>query len=138
MLFRIALIIVLFLPVGVAAAGETEIRAAQNTITAQIEAFRAGDDQAAYSHAAPNIVRIFPDVGSFMTMVERGYRPVQKPASYGFGRSRELNSDHIVQEVHITGPDGKEYSAVYQLLRQSDGSWKISSVSLARTDGQTT
>jgi hypothetical protein len=111
-------------------AGEAEINAAQSTISSQIEAFKAGDNAKAFSYADPSIAMLFPNVEAFMTMVEGGYRPVQKPEQYSFGRTRELGGRQIVQEVIVTGPDGKDYMAVYQLLLQADGSWKISGVSL--------
>ncbi len=111
--------------------GEPDIKAAQGAIASQIEAFKAGENDKAFSYAAPSIAMMFPTVDAFMTMVEGGYKPVQKPQQFSFGRARELGSQQIMQEVLVTGPDGKDYMAVYQLLRQRDGSWKISGVSLA-------
>ena len=115
---------------GGATAGEAEIRAAQGTIEAQLEAFLADDGVLAYSYAAPGVKRIFPDVGSFMSMVETGYLPVRRPRHYSFGKARETRARSIVQQVMIVGPDGKDYEAVYTLELQPDGIFRITGVSL--------
>lgn len=112
-------------------AGENDVMAGQNVIAGQIDAFRAGENERAYSYAAPNIRAIFPTVDRFMGMVAKGYRPVQMPRHYEFGRSRELGDGRMIaQEVLLIGPDGKDYVALYELLRMRDGSWKITSVQM--------
>ncbi len=65
-----------------------------------------------------------------MGMVTRGYQPVWKPQAYRFGKSAEIDDRQIAQQVLVTGPDGKEYEAVYTLRRQDDGSYKINGVRL--------
>ncbi|MDQ6432876.1 DUF4864 domain-containing protein [Mesorhizobium sp. LHD-90] len=110
-------------------AGEADIRAAQDTIGAQIEAFKRGDDAAAYDYAAPGIKNVFPTLEAFMAMVTGAYQPVYKPQSYAFGKAEEAGSA-IVQQVLIVGPDGKDYEAVYTLALQPDGTYKITGVSL--------
>ncbi len=119
-----------------AIAGEAEVRAAQQTVAAQIEAFRLGNAQDAYSYAAPNITRAFPDVDIFMKMVTRGYEPVHRSRSFAFGKSREIGSETIMQEVFLVGPDGRDHTAIYQLQLQDDGSWKISGVAMMKPKGQ--
>jgi hypothetical protein len=121
-----------------ATAGEIEILAAQDTVSGQIEAFRAGDNARAYSFAAPNVVQVFPTLDRFMTMVESGYKPVQKPSSFAMGRVKELDASTVVQEVLLVGPDGKDYAATYIVARQSDGSWQITAVSLKQASSLST
>ncbi|MFI0845758.1 DUF4864 domain-containing protein [Mesorhizobium sp. IMUNJ 23232] len=113
-----------------ALAGEAEIKAAQDTIGAQIEAFKRGDNAAAYGYAAPGIKKIFPTLETFMGMVTGAYQPVYKPQSYAFGKSEEMGATSVIQQVLIVGPDGKDYEAVYTLERQPDGTYKITGVSL--------
>ncbi len=114
-----------------ALAGEAEVNSAKEAISSQIEAFKAGENDKAFSYAAPSTAMMFPNVEAFMAMVEHGYKPVQRPQQYSFGRSRELGTRQIMQEVLVTGPDGKDYLAIYQMILQQDGTWKISGVSLA-------
>lgn len=123
------LVMALLLPSALFA-GDADIKAAQGTIEAQLKAFQAGDGELAYSYAAPGIKRIFPTPDIFMGMVESGYQPVRNPRNYSFGKVQEMGAGSIVQQVLITGPDGKEYEAVYTLELQPDGVYRITGVSL--------
>jgi hypothetical protein len=125
-----AAVTALWLAVAPALGGEAEIKAAQSSIEAQIRAFLAGEDETAYSFAAPNIKRIFPTVEQFMAMVRNGYQPVWKPQNFAFGDAMEMSPTAIIQKVLVTGPDGKNYEAVYTLELQDDGTFRITGVSL--------
>ncbi|WP_127598355.1 DUF4864 domain-containing protein [Nitratireductor alexandrii] len=133
----IALILTLF-GAGPALAGEAEIQAAQSTIDKQLQAFLADDGAAAYSHASPTIKKLYPTVGAFMTMVERGYAPVRQPQSYAFGAAKKLDRTTILQKVHLVGPDGRNYVAVYTLELQADGVFRISGCSLRASNALST
>ena len=113
--------------------GEAEIKSAQSSIEAQLRAFGAGDNELAYSYAAPNIQRLFPSVDRFMGMVRNGYQPVWKPRNYAFGKTEEISSTSIAQQVLLVGPDGKDYEALYTLELQPDGAFRITGVSLRGT-----
>jgi Domain of unknown function (DUF4864) len=113
---------------------EASQRLAQETITNQIEAFKSGNDVRAFSFASPRVSKFFPDVSSFMDMVKRGYQPVYQPQSYSFGRSRELEDGQLVQEVLVTGPDGKPWTAIYTMVKMTTGEWLINGVQIVPGD----
>lgn len=115
---------------ALAQAGDAEVKAARNTIEMQMDAFRAGDGVRAYSYAAPTIQNIFRTPDVFMNMVTNGYPPIRNPQQYSFGAVEEAANGTIAQRVMVTGPDGKEYEALYQLQRQPDGMFRIIGVSL--------
>lgn len=119
-------------------AGDAEVKSAQGSISGQLQAFRAGDNAAAYGYAAPNVKRIFPTLDIFMGMVSGGYKPVYRPQSFTFGKSKEMSPTSIVQQVMIVGPDGKDYEAVYTLELQPDGIWRITGVSLRASNSLST
>ncbi|GAA4113985.1 DUF4864 domain-containing protein [Aminobacter aganoensis] len=121
-----------------ALAGDAEVKAAQGSISGQLQAFRAGDNATAYGYAAPNVKRIFPTLDAFMGMVTGGYKPVHRPQSFDFGKSREMSPSAIAQQVLIVGPDGKDYEAVYTLELQPDGIWRITGVSLRAANSLST
>jgi len=105
--------------------------AAPTVISAQIKAFLDGDVQAAYGFASPGIKAQFPDPERFFEMVKRSYTPVYKVGNFAFGRSKVVaDGAHAFQEVLITGADGKDWAAVYDLERQSDGRYAINGVQL--------
>jgi len=103
-------------------------------IESQIGAFQRDDGAAAYSYAAPMIQQLFPSVDIFMEMVRTGYRPVYRPRSVIFGNIVETPRGPE-QRVFLTGPDGKNWVAIYTLERQPDGTWKISGCRLVEDDG---
>ena len=137
---RIAVLVAILLACwgNITAAGEAEVKAAQSVIDAQLKAFAAGDNAAAYSHAAPNITRIFPTLDSFMSMVTGAYQPVYKPLNYAFGKVEEMSPTSIVQQLLVVGPDGKDYEAVYTLELQADGNYRITGVSLRASNALST
>ena len=107
--------------------------AARGVIESQITAFLNDDAAAAYSFAAPSIKQIYPDESRFFDMVKRGYQPVYRPGNFAFGRSKAAaDGSGIVQEVIIQGPDGQDWTALYSLERQPDGSFKIDGVQMIR------
>lgn len=136
MLIASAVVAGVFAPPSLA--GEAEIKAAQSSIEGQLKAFQAGDGEAAYSFAAPNVTRIFPTVDIFMGMVASGYQPVLKPRNYAFGKVEETGPTRIVQQVLLVGPDSKDYEAVYTLELRPDGMYRITGVSLRASNSLST
>jgi hypothetical protein len=122
----------LFLMVSAQAADPTEAQkqAMQSVVGAQLDAFREGRHNDAFSHAAPSIQALFGDVDNFITMVRRGFAPVYSNKAYNFASSFTDNTGRFAQRVVIDGKDGKRYEALYTLEQLADGSWKITSCTL--------
>jgi len=123
-----ACIAMLVISVPLACAAEP-VDTAQSIIQSQIEAFLNDDAETAYSFASPQIKGKFPDKTIFFDMVKRGYAPVYRPGNFAFGRSK-VEGDTVVQEVLISGPDGKDWTALYFLVKQPDGTYKINGVQM--------
>ncbi|MCT7665477.1 DUF4864 domain-containing protein [Shinella kummerowiae] len=113
------------------ARAEEPVDTAQSIIQSQIDAFLNDDAKTAYSFASPTIRGKFPSESAFFDMVKKGYAPVYRPGNFAFGRSK-VAGDTVVQEVLISGPDGKDWTALYQLVKQPDGSYKINGVHMVR------
>lgn len=108
--------------------------AAQAVISSQIDAFLHDDMDKAYSFASPGIKAMFPTPSIFFDMVKRGYAPVYRPGNYAFGRFKiDPATGMEVQEVLIHAPDGTDWTALYTLQRQPDGSLKISGVHMIKS-----
>lgn len=106
---------------------------AQSVISRQIEAFLSDDADTAYGFASPAIRTLFPDKDAFFAMVRKSYQPVYRPGNFAFGRSRVVGEGAAVfQEVLVQGPDGVDWSAIYELIRQTDGAYKINGVQMFR------
>ena len=122
---------------GDAAAPEAMSSGAQTTIDSQLKAFGARDHAGAFSHAAPSLQKIFGSTERFIGMVKNGYGAIYDAKGWSFGRNR-MKDGILYQEVLITGPDGREWAAMYTMKQQADGSWKIGGVQLVLGAGRST
>ena len=127
-----------------AAAGTTATRAEiaeadrqvfREIISNQIAAFQRDDGDTAYGLASPTIQGLFPGVERFMAMVRLGYQPVYRPRSVTFGTAAET-ARGPEQRVFVTGPDGRNWIAIYTLQQQPDGSWRINGCTLTEDTGE--
>ncbi|WP_018239832.1 DUF4864 domain-containing protein [Ensifer sp. BR816] len=105
---------------------------ARSVIRAQIQAFLDDDAETAYSFASPGIREKFPDRLVFFEMVKKSYQHLYRPGNFAFGRSKLVGKE-VVQEVLIVGSDGKDWTAIYELVPQPDGSYKINGVLMVQT-----
>ena len=109
----------------------------QMIIDDQFQAFRDRNHEQAFSYAAPTLQKIFGSTQRFIMMVKRGYGAIYDARSWSFGRSR-LKEGTVYQEVLVNGPNGKEWVALYEVLKQPDGSWRIGGVKMVRANGTST
>ena len=124
--------------IGLPARAEDPIEAARLVIESQISAFLKDDADLAYSFASPKIKNVFPDKEQFFAMVRKSYEPVYHPGNYAFGRNKILSDGAVVlQEVLISGREGKDWTAVYELGKQPDGSYKINGVQMLKNTTST-
>jgi hypothetical protein len=133
LLLALALLVGLTAPA--AAFTDADRTAVEGVISRQLDAFLADDAETAYSFAAPNIKARFPNEAIFMEMVRQGYAPVYRPASRAFGELKEIDGG-LAQSVDILDGNGEEWTAVYTLERQPDGSWKITGCYLMKKPGR--
>ena len=110
---------------------------AQGVIDSQIRAFRSRDHDQAFSYAAPNMQKMFGSTERFIGMVKNGYGAIYGAQGWSFGRSR-MQAGTLVQEVLITGPQGRQWTAIYMMRQEGDGSWHIHGVQMRQGPGQST
>lgn len=103
----------------------------QSTITAQIDAFGAGDAARAESFASPGIRSMFPDASAFYGMVKQSYGALVHPRSTHFEPTVTADGG-AVQHVTVVDADGVVWTAVYS-LEKVDGRWAISGCVLVRS-----
>lgn len=108
---------------------EEPIDGCRRIISAQIEAFLNDDAETAYSFASPAIQTKFQNKDLFFEMVKKSYSPVYRPGNYAFGRAKAAG-DYVLQEVIISGTDGKDWTAIYSLQKQDDASYRINGVQI--------
>jgi hypothetical protein len=132
----LAAVLLLFCGMTVAEAVEESDRAAiRGAIESQLEAFKRDDAAGAFAQAAPSIKERFGTQERFLSMVREAYRPVYRPQSYAMGHFEETGGV-LAQSVQIQDAEGVDWTAVYTVERQPDGSWKIAGCSLLRAPGE--
>ncbi|MCX5521066.1 DUF4864 domain-containing protein [Kaistia defluvii] len=97
----------------------------------QLAAFQRDDGAAAYDLAAPGIRKMFPSPDIFIGMVKQAYPPIYRPQSLAYGKVTD-SPIGLVQKVYVTGPDGRNWVALYRFEKQPDGTWKIAGCSLVK------
>ena len=115
------------------AAGESARDGIPAVISAQIEAFRAGDLARAFGFASEGIRGLFGTPETFGAMVERGYAMVIAPAEVDYGALR-LRDGALWQMVLIEDADGTRHALDYRMVEE-DGGWRISGVEILRRPG---
>lgn len=117
------------------AATDRDREAIRDMVQKQIEAFKSDDAMRAFSFAAPALQSMFGSPERFMAMVRDSYQPVYRPRSYTMGQFKE-GPEGSSLSVSIQDAEGIDWTAIYTLEQQSDGSWRISGCYLARAQGQ--
>ena len=122
----VAGILALVLCAGVAAAqGEKDAKAAADPVVKQLEAFRHGDYDTAYTFASEEIRTQF-DRRGFETMVRRGY-PEIASSTFALVTKTELRSEGLAYvTIKIRGTNGQAVEGLYELVWQNG--WKINGV----------
>ena len=98
----------------------------EGVIQSQVDAFLAGDVEAAFGHASPGIKRLFGSPERFGRMVEQGYPMVWRPAEVRYLERRDLGQG-VVQRVMMSDAAGVPWVLEYQMIEGPDG-WVIDGV----------
>lgn len=104
-------------------------------IGAQLDAFKRDDAAAAFAIASPEIQAVFGSPETFLHMVAASYAPVYRPQATTFLDLLEQDG-MLIQRVLFTGSEGGQVLALYTMLRQADGSWRIGGCVLVQASGE--
>ena len=104
-------------------------------IEKQLAAFAADDAEKAFSFASPKIQEMFVTARNFLDMVRISYPVVYRPAGLSF-QVPYLQGNEVWQAVGMRDAKGGDWTALYNLVRQSDGVWRINGCVLRRGSGQ--
>ncbi|MDA1097783.1 MAG: DUF4864 domain-containing protein [Proteobacteria bacterium] len=98
--------------------------AIKTVIIRQLGAFSRHDAGAAYSLASPMIQQLFKSPENFIAMVRSGYPQVYRHRRAEFGDLILLGGE-LAQPVIFTGTDGHRVLAVYAMVKDAAGAWRI-------------
>jgi hypothetical protein len=109
---------------------------ASEPVLRQLEAFRRGDYDLAYTFASTEIQSLF-DRLAFERMVRSGYPEIADSASARVMERRIAPDGHLLLVLKIRGANGRHIEALYDMVWEA-GMWKVNGV-VARPDpGETT
>ncbi|WP_243612592.1 DUF4864 domain-containing protein [Shimia aestuarii] len=98
----------------------------KQVIGAQMDAFRAGDVEDAFSYASPRLQRFFGSSERFGTMVRTGYPEVWQPGYVRLLERREI-AGNLWQKVLVEDSGGAMHLFDYQMV-EHEGAWRINAV----------
>jgi len=109
---------------------------ATEPVMRQLEAFRRGDFDTAYTFASSEIKELF-DRSAFEQMVKTGYPEIAQSTFATIGASAVAPNGHVYLSVKIRGANGNSIEAFYELVLES-GQWKINGVTAKPDPGLVT
>jgi hypothetical protein len=96
----------------------------------QIEAFRCGDGERAYSYASSGVKEQFSTAEDFFNTLKTAYDSVLIPRSMVFEDLKQVMGI-VTQPVLFFASDGDTIIASYVMEKEENGDWKISGCYLA-------
>ena len=104
-------------------------------IEKQLAAFAEDEAERAFAFASPKIQEMFITARNFMDMVRIAYPVVYRPVGLSFHVPFVQDSE-VWQTVEMRDAQGIDWTALYTLMRQADGLWRINGCVLRRGLGQ--
>ena len=125
----IGLALVLLVPVSSSWAQKSmpAPKEATDPVMKQLEAFRRGDFDTAYTFASSEIKELF-DRSAFEQMVKNGYPEIARSTFASVAGSTVAPNGHVYLQIKIRGSNGNSIEAIYELVLEN-GQWKINGVS---------
>src|SRR6266581_3815517 len=100
---------------------------ATEPVMKQLEAFRRGDFDTAYTFASADIQELF-DRSAFEQMVKNGYPEIARSTFASVAGSTVAPNGHVYLQIKIRGSNGNSVEALYEMVLEN-GQWKINGVS---------
>ncbi len=102
----------------------------RKVIAGQLDAFRRGDDNRAFSYASPGIKQQFETSEAFFSSVKSAYEIVLVSRSIVFEDLKQVMGV-VTQPVLFLASNGDTVIGSYIMEKQDNGDWKISGCYLA-------
>ena len=127
-MYTLALALLLLVPAlpALAQTAKPAPKEATEPVIKQLEAFRRGDFDTAYTFASSEIKEQFSRP-AFEQMVKTGYPEIAHSTFATIAASAVAPNGHVYLSVKIRGANGNNIEAFYELVLES-GQWKINGV----------
>jgi len=124
-------------PPGNASLRPAEWNAIQQVIGDQVKALKAGDGTKAISYSAPGIRQQFRTPEGFLRMVRANYRALLD-ARYSTFLDGAVVDGITIQPLQLVLPDNTVVVALYTMVKQKEGDWRIAGCVIAPSTVQAT
>jgi hypothetical protein len=121
-----ALLAAALLAAGAAAQRDPDVDEAGRVVMQQLEAFRRGDFQAAFTFASRTIHDLF-DETRFEAMVRGGYPEIAQSVRANIDGSKRGDAGELLLFIHVYGENGRAVEAVYEMVKEG-AAWRINGV----------
>ena len=125
-MYTLLLALLLLVPALPAQAQTPAPKEASEPVMKQLEAFRRGDFDTAYTFASSDIKQQF-DRPAFEHMVKNGYPEIARSTFASIAGSTVAPNGHVYLQIKIRGANANTIEALYELVLES-GQWKINGV----------
>ena len=125
-MYTLLLALLLLVPALPAWAQTPAPKEAAEPVMKQLEAFRRGDFDTAYTFASSEIKELFDRPG-FEHMVKMGYPEIAHSTFASIAASAVGPDGHVYLQIKVRGSNGNSIEAIYELVLE-DGQWKINGV----------
>jgi hypothetical protein len=115
---------------GVGTLPAQDWREIRSAVEAQRAALVAGDAQRAYGYAARGIREQFGDADTFMTMVRAAYGALIDARDAELLDGAVIDGQ-VIQPLRLVLPDNTVLVALYSMVRERGGAWRINGCVLA-------
>ncbi len=119
-------VLLLLVPPSSAWAQTPAPKEASEPVMKQLEAFRRGDFDTAYTFASSEIKQLF-DRSAFEHMVKNGYPEIARSTFASVANSTMAPNGHAYLQIKIRGSNGNSIEAIYELILENS-QWKINGV----------
>src|SRR5712691_8208464 len=126
-IFLLALLLLVPALPALAQTAKPAPKEAAEPVMKQLEAFRRGDFDTAYTFASSDIKQQF-DQPAFEYMVKNGYPEIARSTFATVAGSTMAPNGHAYLSLKIRGANGNSIEALYELVLEN-GQWKINGVS---------
>ena len=115
---------------GVDTLPEADWRAIRSAVESQRAALVEGDAVRAYSFASPGIRQRFGDPPTFLAMVRQAYSPLLDARDAALLEGAVIDGQ-VIQPLRLVMPDDTVLIALYTMVRERGGAWKIAGCAIA-------
>jgi hypothetical protein len=109
-----------------------DVAAIRNAVQLQIDALANDDADSAFALATPAVRTRLGSPDKFLQLIKEQYDPVYRHQLALYSEP-EVIDGKTMQAVRLTDLDSHVWLAVYEMIRDTDGSWKIDGCQLIET-----